>query len=292
MSEINEIIIVDKESINVCDPHGYFSDYARQETNFKSPTKRSFLNECIRQIYILHGSDMSMMPIPVEFNRCLIWNTLNNLMVPQKITHYQASVERVKRRLFREPKQKQRKIRAPVRNVIIETEYAYYKDCRDQLGIRKIPRSYLDEARTKIYAERSQDLKRKHDEIADNKLHESLHLSTKEGVFQISQQVINKVCRYHGNMARHHPQRERSIEDQIKRERNTEACRLSRRAKKLEEVLVEQQYQERLLANEKMLEASIRSILYMKALMGLMVNGGGPSVGGMMPPQDERNLYI
>ncbi|XP_013101331.1 uncharacterized protein LOC106083053 [Stomoxys calcitrans] len=279
MSELsNEIVVVDKETIDVCDPHGYYGNHGRQEPNFKSPSKRSFLNECIRQIYILHGSDMSTMTIPVEFNRCLIWNTLNALMVPQRMSPYQASVQRVRRRLFRDAKQKRRKTKRPTHNNITETECYHYKPFRHQIGLRKIPRSYLEEACRQIYAERSQNLKRKHENI------EPLHLATKEGVFQVSQQVINKVCRYHGNMARPQPSRERSMEEQIKRERNTEACRLSRRAKKLEEVLVEQQYRERLQANEKVLEASIRSILYMKALMGLMVNGS--------LPQDERNLYI
>ncbi|XP_075150096.1 uncharacterized protein LOC142224199 [Haematobia irritans] len=277
MSDTNEIVVVDKETIDVCDPHGYYSHHGFYESNFKSPTKRSFLNECIRQIYILHGSDMSMMAIPVEFNRSYIWNTLNALMVPQKMSHHQASVQRVKRQLFREPKQKQRKYKKPMHNVITETEAFYYKHQRNEIGIRKIRRSYLDQARRNIYSELKPNLKRKHEE-------EPLHLSSKEGNFQISQQIINKVCRYHGNMARQQPIRQRSLEEQLKRERNTEACRLSRRAKKLEEVLVEQQYRERLQANEKILEASIRSILYMKALMGLMVNGA--------LPQDERNLYI
>ncbi|XP_061390576.1 uncharacterized protein LOC133325859 [Musca vetustissima] len=287
MIENNEIVVVDKESINVCDPHGYYSEYCRQEVNYKSPGKRSFLNECIRQIYILHGSDVSMMTtIPVEFNRCVIWNTVNALLMPQKLTHYQASVEKVKRRLFRESKPRQRKCRKPSCNIGMASEFFYYKSIRHNVGIKKIPRSYLDEARQKIYAERSQKLKRKHDQLESGDS-ASLHLATKEGVFQVSQQVINKVCRYHGNMARQHPQRERSMEEQIKRERNTEACRLTRRAKKLEEMLVEQQYRERLEANEKVLEASIRSILYMKALMGLMVNGSIPPA-----TQDERPIFI
>ncbi|XP_073821509.1 uncharacterized protein [Musca autumnalis] len=289
MLENNEIVVVDKESINVCDPHGYYSEHGRQEVNYKSPGKRSFLNECIRQIYILHGSDVSMMTtVPVEFNRCVIWNAVNALMMPQKLTHYQASVEKVKRRLFRDNKKRQRKCTKPSCNVGSASEFYFYKSVRHDLGIKKIPRSYLNEARHKIYAERSQNLKRKHAESnADDELlkQSALHLSTKEGVFQVSQQVINKVCRYHGNMARQHPQRERSMEEQIKRERNTEACRLTRRAKKLEEMLVEQQYRERLEANEKVLEASIRSILYMKALMGLMVNGS-------IPPQEERPIFI
>ncbi|XP_005184565.1 uncharacterized protein LOC101890890 [Musca domestica] len=292
MFESNEIVVVDKESINSCDPHGYYSEYCRQEVNFKSPGKRSFLNECIRQIYILHGSDVSTMTtIPVEFNRCVLWNAVNALMMPQKLSHYQASVEKVKRRLFRESKIRQRKSRKPSCNNGTASEFYFYKSIRSDLGIKKIPRTYLDEARQRIYAERSQNLKRKHGEMdggdADDDLRKqaALHLATKEGVFQVSQQVINKVCRYHGNMARQHPQRERSMEEQLKRERNTEACRLTRRAKKLEEMLVEQQYRERLEANEKVLEASIRSILYMKALMGLMVNGS-------IHPQEDRSIFI
>lgn len=192
-------------------------------------------------------------------------------------------MQRVKRRLFREPKQRLRKCPKPQFNNSNLSECSHFKAKRHLLGIRKIPRNYLDQGRQHIQTDLRHKLKRKHSQQDDaNDIeNNALHFNTSEGVFQVSQQVINKVCRYHGNMARHHPQRERSMEEQIKRERNTEACRLSRRAKKLEEMLVEQQYRERLMANEKVLEASIRSILYMKALMGLMVG-----------QQDDRNLYI
>ncbi|KAM7351756.1 uncharacterized protein ACRADG_004492 [Cochliomyia hominivorax] len=280
---MEECYILHSESVDCNDPHGYFSEFGRQEANFKSPTKRSFLNECIRQIYIINGNSMPNISIPVEYNKGLIWNTLNAILMPVKMSTYQASVQRVKRRLFREPKQKLRKSQNPKFNGNNLTECLNFKASRHNLGIRKIPRSYLDQARQNIKIDLRQNLKRKHldDQENEENIHNnSLHFNTSEGVFQVSQQVISKVCRYHGNMARHHPQRERSMEEQIKRERNTEACRLSRRAKKLEEMLVEQQYRERLMTNEKVLEASLRSILYMKALMGLMVQ------------QDDHNLFI
>lgn len=279
---MEEFYILNKDSMNKCDPHGYFSDVGRQEINFKSPTKRSFLNECIRQIYIINGNDMPIATInPVEFNKAHLWNALNNLMVPAKVSRHQASVLRVKRRLFREPKQRLRKFRQPKFNASQISECLNFKTSRHIVGIKKIPRNYLDLARSGVYNDLRQNLKRKHIDDDSEAKENGVHFKTNEGSFEVSQQVINKVCRYHGNMARNHPQRERSSEEQLKRERNTEACRLSRRAKKLEEMLVEQQYRERLMTNEKVLEASIRSILYMKALMGLMVG-----------QQDDRNLYI
>ncbi|XP_023295429.2 uncharacterized protein LOC111678364 [Lucilia cuprina] len=281
---MEEMYILRKDSVNIKDPHGYVNAFSRTEANYKSPTKRSFLSECIRQIHIMNGNDMPMISMPVEYNKVVIWSKLNYLMRPSRITPYQAAVQRVKRRLFREPKLRQRKCQNPKYNDSNFTDSCHFKASRHELGIKKIPRNYLDQARRFVETGLRQNLKRKymddHDEESDIESN-PLHFNTNEGVFQVSQQVISKVCRYHGNMARHHPQRERSAEEQFKRERNTEACRLSRRARKLEEVLVDQQYRQRLHANNKILEASIRSILYMKTLMGLMVGH-----------TDERNVYV
>lgn len=86
---------------------------------------------------------------------------------------------------------------------------------------------------------------------------------------KISQETLAEICKYHKNMARKYPNKVRSAKDQEKRDKNTIACRMSRRLKKLEEVAIEEQYKEskeKYLAN--LLETQ-RVVLYMKELIKL-----------------------
>lgn len=86
---------------------------------------------------------------------------------------------------------------------------------------------------------------------------------------KISQETLAEICKYHKNMARKYPSKFRSPKDQEKRDKNTIACRMSRRLKKLEEVAIEEQYkecQQKYLAN--LLETQ-KIVLYMKELIKL-----------------------
>lgn len=86
---------------------------------------------------------------------------------------------------------------------------------------------------------------------------------------KISQETLTDICKYHKNMARKYPNKVRSAKDQEKRDKNTIACRMSRRLKKLEEVAIEEQYKE---CKEKYLENLLetkRIVLYMKELIEL-----------------------
>ena len=105
------VVLIDCESLDSSDPHGYYSSCLKSESNFKSPTKRSFLNECIRQIYILNGKGnvLPQTPSPIVYNKGQIWNTLNYLIQPSRLTSKRASIDRIKRQLFRENRQNNRK---------------------------------------------------------------------------------------------------------------------------------------------------------------------------------------
>lgn len=86
---------------------------------------------------------------------------------------------------------------------------------------------------------------------------------------KISQETLAEICKYHKNMARKYPSKVRSPRDQEKRDKNTIACRMSRRLKKLEEVAIEEQYKEckdKYLSN--LLETQ-KIVLYMKELIKL-----------------------
>lgn len=266
------------------DPHGYCGSTEKLEVNFRSPTKRSFLRECIRQIYILNGRLHTLPNIPnaIEFNRNQIWSNINEILIQAtQLSNHYVLVERVKRQLFREPKTRRRKAVGPCKQEIQITKLYNFGAWRLNVGAqpKRIKRNYLDEARNRLkedHHRRSSGRKRKSDGV---KAANPLNIDTHEGIYQVSTHTISKICKYHVNMVRTHPSRVRSPAEQERRDRNTEACRLSRRAKKLEELLVAEQYGDRQHLNEKLLEETIRSIYYMKALLSLMVD-------------HEENLYI
>ncbi|XP_065356121.1 uncharacterized protein LOC135950513 [Calliphora vicina] len=266
---MEQAYILRKEFANNRDPHGYYN-FDRLEANYKSPSKRSFLTECIRQIYIMNGITMPLISMPVEYNKAVIWHRMNNLMRPARITVEQAAMQKVKRRLFRETKPRPRKCPNPQYKQTKLTECLQFRTSRYEWGVRKIRRNYLDQARKDVEAELRQQLKRKHsdqdDDDDESDIDESsVQFNNNDDVFQVSQQDINEIS------SPEHPQTIRSIVEQLQQERTTEAYRLSRRAKKMEEMLIDQQHYKRSKANDKVLESSIRSILYIKTLMSLMV---------------------
>lgn len=97
---------------------------------------------------------------------------------------------------------------------------------------------------------------------------ELLKLSIAE-LANIPEEALLSLCKYHENMARKYPTRNRSQKDQAKRDKNTVACRVSRRIKKVEEIQIEEQYKE---SKEKYLENLIetqKTITYIKELLKL-----------------------
>ncbi|KAM8715810.1 hypothetical protein ACLKA7_002797 [Drosophila subpalustris] len=78
----------------------------------------------------------------------------------------------------------------------------------------------------------------------------------------ISPEALRDICKYHGNMVRKFPKKERTPKDQERRNKNTIACRMSRRVKKLEHLAVEEQYKEFTSQHLKIVEQSMRANAY------------------------------
>ncbi|KAH8376978.1 hypothetical protein KR093_002449 [Drosophila rubida] len=82
----------------------------------------------------------------------------------------------------------------------------------------------------------------------------------------ISSEKMRDICKYHGNMVRKFPKKERTPKDQDRRNKNTIACRTSRRVKKLEHLFVEEQYKDFKVQHLKVVEQSMRAQAYFKQL--------------------------
>jgi len=86
----------------------------------------------------------------------------------------------------------------------------------------------------------------------------------------ISPEALRDICKYHGNMVRKFPKKERTPKDQDRRNKNTIACRMSRRVKKLENLAVEEQYKEFTSQHLKIVEQSMRANAYFHHLNQLV----------------------
>ncbi|XP_037808938.1 protein Mabiki-like [Lucilia sericata] len=86
---------------------------------------------------------------------------------------------------------------------------------------------------------------------------------------KISDDTLRNICKYHGNMVRKFPKKERSAKDQERRDKNTIACRMSRRVKKLEHIAIEEQYKEFSQQTFDIIEQSMRATAYLHELMQL-----------------------
>ncbi|XP_075154142.1 uncharacterized protein LOC142227460 [Haematobia irritans] len=86
---------------------------------------------------------------------------------------------------------------------------------------------------------------------------------------KISDETLRSICKYHGNMVRKFPKKERTPKDQERRNKNTIACRMSRRVKKLEHIAIEEQYKEFSQQTFEIIEQAMRSTAYLNELMKL-----------------------
>ncbi|XP_036322418.1 uncharacterized protein LOC118736430 [Rhagoletis pomonella] len=113
----------------------------------------------------------------------------------------------------------------------------------------------------------------------------ALSLPSATVLSRISEDKLRSICSYHGNMVRQFPKKERSPKDQERRNKNTIACRISRRLKKLEQIAVEEQCKEFEKFNFDMLEEQLRGNALLQQLHQLEqltdaltdANGGGGS---------------
>ncbi|XP_058981088.1 protein Mabiki-like [Musca domestica] len=98
---------------------------------------------------------------------------------------------------------------------------------------------------------------------------------------KISNETLASICKYHGNMVRKFPKKQRTPKEQERRDKNTIACRMSRRVKKLEHIAIEEQYKEFSQQTFEIIERAMRSTAYLHELMKLSnAIGEGEMMGG------------
>ncbi|XP_037708217.1 protein Mabiki [Drosophila subpulchrella] len=83
-------------------------------------------------------------------------------------------------------------------------------------------------------------------------------------------EAIQDIFKYHVNMVRKFPKKERTPKDQERRNKNTIACRMSRRKKKFDDLQIEQQYKECSSEHLKIAEQSLRARVYLNHLKQLV----------------------
>ncbi|KAH8260024.1 hypothetical protein KR026_000591 [Drosophila bipectinata] len=86
----------------------------------------------------------------------------------------------------------------------------------------------------------------------------------------INADAIQDILKYHVNMVRTFPKKERSPKEQDRRNKNTIACRMSRRKKKFDDLQIEQQYKDFTSEHLKIAEQSVRAKVYLNYLNHLV----------------------
>ncbi|KAH8381141.1 hypothetical protein KR200_004133 [Drosophila serrata] len=104
---------------------------------------------------------------------------------------------------------------------------------------------------------------------------------------------IPAVSQYHANMVRHsQAKRQRSPKEQQRRDRNTLACLLSRRAKQAQEERMGQQYEQYRRHHAAMLEQQVRLSLYYRHVLQQAVfqQAIAPAPAHLLPQQQQQFL--
>ncbi|EDW46005.1 protein Mabiki [Drosophila sechellia] len=100
-------------------------------------------------------------------------------------------------------------------------------------------------------------------------------------------EAIQGIFKYHVNMVRKFPKKERSPKDQERRNKNTIACRMSRRKKKFDDLQIEQQYKECSDEHLKIAEQSLRARVYLNHLKQLVKQEDHPLVSSRRVPEEN-----
>lgn len=145
-------------------------------------------------------------------------------------------------------------------------------DVRDPHGYFMTGKTETDSPVNQIKSieNRATQMKKKNSRRTSWQISRKLQFDRNNGVLEISKNTMSQICKYHKNMARNHPKISRSLQEQEKRDKNTKACRLSRRAKKLEGIIMEEEYKESLKMHDEVIDETCRSLLYMKQLLELL----------------------
>nr|XP_016998463.2 protein Mabiki [Drosophila takahashii] len=107
-------------------------------------------------------------------------------------------------------------------------------------------------------------------------------------------EAIQDIFKYHVNMVRKFPKKERTPKDQERRNKNTIACRMSRRKKKFDDLQIEQQYRECSSEHLKIAEQSLRARVYLNHLKQLVKQEEQPQPAPRRVPDEnsKRNFTI
>ncbi|XP_022220188.1 protein Mabiki [Drosophila obscura] len=114
--------------------------------------------------------------------------------------------------------------------------------------------------------------------------------SSSHSLTSISAAALQNICKYHGNMVRKFPKKERTPKDQERRNKNTIACRMSRRVKKLEHLAIEEQYNEFSSQHLKIAEQSMRACVYLNHLQQLVQQESKETKGPATTPKPPQKV--
>ncbi|XP_053959316.1 uncharacterized protein LOC128863920 [Anastrepha ludens] len=106
----------------------------------------------------------------------------------------------------------------------------------------------------------------------------------------INENKLRSICAYHGNMVRSFPKKERSPKDQERRDKNTIACRLSRRVRKLQQLAIGEHYKQIKEIYDQMVEVMVRGNEYLKYLNKDVLGAADGSCNAevVLPAQPEQ----
>ncbi|KAH8412018.1 hypothetical protein KR222_006944 [Zaprionus bogoriensis] len=204
--------------------------------NYQSPTKRSFLNECIRQVYLINGlaHQMHWDHSTLQSTRQELWQQVDACLKPENL-RVRTSLQRVKRQLFRVSR-RNRKSTHPKRSQSWgNTKAFHFKPLRPQIGRKNIRRGFLWHTRRTVLEEMlRENLQR---EMVNTPAVCQRILGAVENIPDISPAVIE---------------------------------RLTQRAKRMEDMYVTDQLRRAVENHRIMMEESVRSILYAKQLFSLI----------------------
>ncbi|KAH8378315.1 hypothetical protein KR093_010696, partial [Drosophila rubida] len=122
--------------------------------DYKCQTKRRFLNEMIRQLYVVNNCShhLRWLPTFAMTDRQRLWEQVDFCLRPERMSVELSAIKRVRRQLFRESKQSRKMQSSKVRRSMYwgTTHVSHFKTLRRHIGRQHVRRSYLDGVRRNV----------------------------------------------------------------------------------------------------------------------------------------------
>uniref|UniRef100_A0A1B0A5S4 Uncharacterized protein n=1 Tax=Glossina pallidipes TaxID=7398 RepID=A0A1B0A5S4_GLOPL len=233
-----------------------------------SYSKRIGLVHCIRHIYRMYNRRMPMPSNSITSSRLQTCCVLDKIMAMPSLTRRKAAMERIKRRLIFDRKIAGRKTYAPKRKTIQWTDVDFHKHTRPLGVTMRRRRNFLKcHHQNPDQPELSESVSIEGETSSSSMLTQHQNGGSRKPTLP-DQAVINRRQPRNRRTRRYSSSSSDSCSsvEQSEPESNTKAYQ----TKKLREAVLQKQYQERSAANAKILEASVRSVLYLEALVDLM----------------------